>query len=34
MKTLNTIQSKTIVFVTGAFVSNRGWAEWQNYFEQ
>lgn len=27
------IQSKTIVFITGAFVSNRGWAAWQNYFE-
>lgn len=27
------IQSKTIVFVTGAFVSNLGWKEWQKYFE-
>lgn len=33
MKTLNTINSKTIVFVTGAFVSHHGWAEWQKYFE-
>lgn len=33
MKTINTIQSKTIVFVTGAFVSNRGWTEWQKFFE-
>jgi pimeloyl-ACP methyl ester carboxylesterase len=33
MKTLNTINSKTIVFVTGAFVSHLGWAEWQTYFE-
>lgn len=27
------VQSKTIVFITGAFVSNQGWAEWQQYFE-
>jgi pimeloyl-ACP methyl ester carboxylesterase len=27
------IQSKTIVFITGAFVSNRGWSNWQTYFE-
>jgi len=30
MKNLNT---KNIVFVTGAFVSHTGWHEWQNYFE-
>ncbi|MEP7111359.1 MAG: alpha/beta hydrolase [Ferruginibacter sp.] len=27
------IQSKTIVFVTGAFVSNSCWDEWKTYFE-
>jgi pimeloyl-ACP methyl ester carboxylesterase len=27
------IQSKTIVFVTGAFVSSDGWKPWQNFFE-
>jgi len=26
-------ESKTIVFITGAFVSNAGWQEWQVYFE-
>jgi pimeloyl-ACP methyl ester carboxylesterase len=30
---LNTINSKTIVFVTGAFVSNSCWDEWRTYFE-
>ncbi|MCE6989361.1 alpha/beta hydrolase [Dyadobacter sp. CY323] len=25
--------SKTVVFVTGAFVSNSGWDEWKTYFE-
>jgi pimeloyl-ACP methyl ester carboxylesterase len=30
---LNKVQSKTIVFITGAFVSNSGWEEWQKYFE-
>lgn len=34
MKTNKTISSKTIVFVTGAFVSHHGWAQWQKYFEQ
>lgn len=34
MKTQNTITSKTIVFVTGAFVSHHGWAAWQTFFEQ
>jgi len=28
-----TITSKTIVFITGAFVSHHGWKEWQSYFE-
>ena len=28
-----TITSKTIVFITGAFVSHHGWKEWQTYFE-
>lgn len=28
------IQSKTVVFITGAFVSNICWAEWQTYFEK
>ena len=27
------IESKTILFVTGAFVTNRGWNEWKEYFE-
>lgn len=30
---MSSIQSKTIVFVTGAFVSHKGWSEWQTYFE-
>lgn len=30
---MKTIQSKTIVFITGAFVTHRGWSEWQTYFE-
>jgi len=29
----NQIHSKTIVFVTGAFVSNSCWDEWRKYFE-
>ncbi len=33
MKTTQ-ITSKTVVFVTGAFVSHRGWAEWKTYFEK
>ena len=32
MKTSTT--SKTILFVTGAFVTNLGWADWQSYFEE
>ena len=30
MKSINT---KNIVFVTGAFVSHHGWSEWQTYFQ-
>jgi len=29
----NTLNPKTIVFITGAFVSNQTWKEWQAYFE-
>ncbi|WP_128544622.1 alpha/beta hydrolase [Larkinella soli] len=31
---MTTIQSKTIVFVTGAFVTHHGWEEWRKYFEE
>lgn len=30
---MKTVNSKTIVFVTGAFVTNLGWKPWQEYFE-
>src|SRR4051794_6760949 len=30
---MKTIQSKTVVFITGAFVSNSCWNEWRTYFE-
>jgi pimeloyl-ACP methyl ester carboxylesterase len=30
---MNMINSKTIVFVTGAFVNSNGWDEWRAYFE-
>ncbi len=30
---MKTINSKTVVFITGAFVSNSGWNEWKAYFE-
>ncbi len=30
---MNSINSKTVVFVTGAFVSHNGWDEWRSYFE-
>jgi len=30
---MKTINSKTVVFVTGAFVSHHGWDEWKKYFE-
>lgn len=33
MKTTKNITSKTVIFVTGAFVSHRGWAEWKTWFE-
>ena len=31
---METIKSKTIVFITGAFVSNNCWNEWKTYFEE
>ncbi|GAB2763210.1 alpha/beta hydrolase [Rhabdobacter roseus] len=30
---MKTIHSKTVLFVTGAFVSHRGWDSWKTYFE-
>ncbi|HEY3405911.1 MAG TPA: alpha/beta hydrolase [Ohtaekwangia sp.] len=30
---MKTINAQTVVFVTGAFVSHRGWDEWKKYFE-
>ncbi len=30
---MKTINSKTVVFVTGAFVVHSGWDEWQKYFQ-
>lgn len=30
---MKTIQSKTVVFITGAFVSHMGWDPWKSYFE-
>lgn len=30
---MKTVNSKTLVFVTGAFVTNLGWEPWQEYFE-
>ncbi len=30
---MKAVHSKTIVFVTGAFVTNLGWKPWQEYFE-
>lgn len=30
---MKTITSKTVVFITGAFVSNSGWDQWKAYFE-
>jgi pimeloyl-ACP methyl ester carboxylesterase len=30
---MKTIKSKTVLFITGAFVSNSGWDEWKTYFE-
>ncbi|MGM9478185.1 alpha/beta hydrolase [Pedobacter sp. GSP4] len=30
---MKSIKSKTVVFVTGAFVSHIGWDKWVNYFE-
>src|SRR5688572_5853041 len=31
--TMNKINPKNVVFVTGAFVSHNGWAQWQTYFQ-
>lgn len=31
---MKTAPSKTIVFITGAFVSHHGWNEWQTYFRE
>ena len=31
---MKTIKSKTIVFITGAFVSHHGWSNWQSFFEK
>lgn len=31
---MNNIQSKTVVFITGAFVSHQGWDPWKAYFEE
>jgi pimeloyl-ACP methyl ester carboxylesterase len=30
---MKTSSTKTILFITGAFVHNSGWAQWQTYFE-
>lgn len=30
---MKTITSKTVVFITGAFVTHHGWNEWKAYFE-
>ena len=30
---MNNINSKTVLFITGAFVSNSCWDEWRSYFE-
>ncbi|WP_221392656.1 alpha/beta hydrolase [Dyadobacter sp. NIV53] len=30
---MGSIQSKTVVFITGAFVGNNCWDEWQTYFQ-
>ena len=30
---MKTISSKTVVFITGAFVTHHGWDEWKAYFE-
>jgi hypothetical protein len=27
-------QTKTVVFITGAFVHNSGWDQWKTYFEE
>jgi hypothetical protein len=30
---MKTIQSRTVLFVHGAFVSYNGWDQWRTYFE-
>ncbi len=30
---MKTINSKTVLFITGAFVTNQGWDAWRTYFE-
>lgn len=30
---MKNVNPKTVVFVTGAFVSHHGWSEWQTYFQ-
>ena len=34
IKTMSGIQTKSIVFITGAFVSNNCWDDWRIYFER
>ncbi|MBP0904303.1 alpha/beta fold hydrolase [Mariniflexile gromovii] len=31
---MKNIKSKTIVFITGAFVTHHGWSNWQSFFEK
>lgn len=31
---MKNLQSKTVVFVTGAFVTHHGWDNWKSYFEE
>jgi len=30
----NSVKSRTVLFITGAFVTNSGWDEWRKYFEE
>lgn len=34
MKSTNNIESKTIVFITGAFVASNCWDEWKKFFDE
>jgi pimeloyl-ACP methyl ester carboxylesterase len=34
MESSNNIESKTIVFITGAFVASNCWDEWKKFFEE